>query len=592
MQSVLGGVLLAGSFAGLCFWDKRFFKLKKEIIPLHVCACVVCVLFVFGLFHLLLAGALLLTMFGLAGLAFGFRSYTWIIRGNLLKTAAVCGACIWLLWKLYDSQGVMFASSNFSHYGPIAKYLLMYHTFPDKNTSLFDFYAYPPGTALFIYWGGRLLGRKAVYLVTMQTFLGLCSVTTLLASGKRRLSEIYIFLYTGVFFICAREGGNRAEELLVDVLLASLVIAAFFIATEYSEDETKAIVSLTPVLTLIVFVKNSGLFFAMFVFVYWLIVGKHTAKKMLCFLSFSGALLLWNIHVKIAFAGCESSENALSLSYWMQMFMQKDSDVFRELMVRFGRAQITFNNGRSFIVLYYIIWMLIIFILSRKTGYKYRKIMVLNTVLMTMYISYQIMLLMMYLFSFTSGQAQILSGYSRFNITALMILYGGMAITILCCPEIFRREKMQNAGVVCAIAFLTLATIKDIRFDLLGTKREQMDINGRAHQQFEYIKEKAHIEENLKQKLLIYVSEEEDSRFYSTYYLSKVAQYVFWSEHIQIVTAENVEELGKGDADWVILYIPDSEALEQAERIADNKVIICNWDKDSMDIVMGLRQCE
>jgi len=119
-----------------------------------------------------------------------------------------------------------------------------------------------------------------------------------------------------------------------------------------------------------------------------------------------------------------------------------------------------------------------------------------------------------------------------------------------------------------------------------------MDINGRAHQQFEYIKEKAHIEENLKQKLLIYVSEEEDSRFYSTFYLSKVAQYVFWSEHIQVVTAENVEELGKGDADWVILYIPDSEALEQAERIADNKVIICNWDKDSMDIVMGLRQCE
>lgn len=91
MQSVLGGVLLAGSFAGLCFWDKRLFKLKKEIIPLHVCACVVCVLFVFGLFHLLMAGALLLTMFGLAGLAFGFRSYTWIIRGNLLKTAAVVG---------------------------------------------------------------------------------------------------------------------------------------------------------------------------------------------------------------------------------------------------------------------------------------------------------------------------------------------------------------------------------------------------------------------------------------------------------------------------------------------------------------------
>ncbi len=45
-----------------------------------------------------------------------------------------------------------------------------------------------------------------------------------------------------------------------------------------------------------------------------------------------------------------------------------------------------------------------------------------------------------------------------------------------------------------------------------------------------------HIEENLKQKLLIYVSEEEDSRFYSTFYLSKVAQYVFWSEHIQVVT--------------------------------------------------------
>ena len=202
---------------------------------------------------------------------------------------------------------------NFSHWAVVVKYMLVTDRFPDAASAIIDFKSYPLGSSSFLYYVGKIVGNgEGVMLVgqAILLFAGFYAVFGAIRDQKRFMLAALLGL--GCSTMAYFNISVRINNLLVDFLLPVLALAAVGVLLVERKRFFTACLAVLPVLGLLVIVKNTGIIFALFGFVFLLyrsVQFQNADAKLRPF--FWGALLtivlsvvplvLWNMHTAAAF---------------------------------------------------------------------------------------------------------------------------------------------------------------------------------------------------------------------------------------------------------------------------------------------------
>lgn len=202
---------------------------------------------------------------------------------------------------------------NFSHWAVVVKYMLVTDRFPDAASAIIDFKSYPLGSSSFLYYVGKIVGNgEGVMLVgqAILLFAGFYAVFGAIRDQKRFMLSALLGL--GCSAMAYFNISIRINNLLVDFLLPVLALAAIGVLMVERKRFFTACLAVLPVLGLLVIVKNTGIFFALFGYVFLLyrsVQFQNADAKLRPF--FWGALatialslvplILWNVHTAAAF---------------------------------------------------------------------------------------------------------------------------------------------------------------------------------------------------------------------------------------------------------------------------------------------------
>ncbi len=202
---------------------------------------------------------------------------------------------------------------NFSHWAVVVKYMLVTDRFPDAASAIIDFKSYPLGSSSFLYYVGKIVGNgEGVMLVgqAILLFAGFYAVFGAIRDQKRFMLSALLGL--GCSAMAYFNISIRINNLLVDFLLPVLALAAIGVLLVERKRFFTACLAVLPVLGLLVIVKNTGVFFALFGYVFLLyrsVQFQNADAKLRPF--FWGALatialslvplILWNVHTAAAF---------------------------------------------------------------------------------------------------------------------------------------------------------------------------------------------------------------------------------------------------------------------------------------------------
>ena len=202
---------------------------------------------------------------------------------------------------------------NFSHWAVVVKYMLVTDRFPDAASAIIDFKSYPLGSSSFLYYVGKIVGNgEGVMLVgqAILLFAGFYAVFGAIRDQKRFMLSALLGL--GCSAMAYFNISIRINNLLVDFLLPVLALAAIGVLLVERKRFFTACLAVLPVLGLLVIVKNTGIFFALFGYVFLLyrsVQFQNADAKLRPF--FWGALatialslvplILWNVHTAAAF---------------------------------------------------------------------------------------------------------------------------------------------------------------------------------------------------------------------------------------------------------------------------------------------------
>lgn len=142
----------------------------------------------------------------------------------------------------------------------MARYLLEHDAFPDRSTELVFFQSYPLGSASFLYSVCRAVAnREGLYFAAQGFLMGLAFLPLLAHIRQNRgfLAPVAAGLFVYLF-----KYNHELATLQVDWLLAFLAIGAAASAAACGRGLREMLTAALPACVAMVYVKNSGLFFA------------------------------------------------------------------------------------------------------------------------------------------------------------------------------------------------------------------------------------------------------------------------------------------------------------------------------------------
>jgi len=268
-MEILNNIFFIISSIGFYLYTKEKTNIKKEFIPLIIISTITCIMFLAGILNFMKITGIIL---GVIGFYLAIEEIYYIIK-NKRKLKIDFNLLIYLImlcifaYLLNDIKVIGY--DNFSHWAIIVKDILINDKLPNFTSKVIIFKAYPPGTACFLYYVCTYIGSSEDIMLFAQSILILSSIYTLFALCTKEnkinwliaiLSTIYLLL--GNIFI---------TDLLVDTVLPVMGIAALIIIEYYKEENNKGLIYSIPILSALILVKNSGIFFVIIDLIIWLI---------------------------------------------------------------------------------------------------------------------------------------------------------------------------------------------------------------------------------------------------------------------------------------------------------------------------------
>lgn len=434
---LLKALLLGLSFCGLCAAARCLFKLDRFIAPFAAVCGVISILMLSGMLRILPVGFGLLYLGGFAGLI-----YAWFVRRvrpdfALMALLALYAAL--LAWRFHGAQ--IHQTDDVSHWALVARYLLEENRFPDGSFSLIFFQSYPLGSASFIYYVSRTLGlREDVWIAAQNLLYGLLYLPVF-AHAKHN-KRLCIPVAAGLFVFLFQYNRNLTV-LQVDQLLPFFGIGMAASILYYRSDLRRAAGLFLIGAMSVVYIKNSGMFFAFCSLALLTVVARRSGLcgKKLALLALGGAAftvvayLLWVFHVKLSYPAGLSTKHAISLTSYAAQLMEKGGETISLIAAEMVRQLLHPVSRRLWAIGFLLLFGgAAVFGCLHLEGQRSRLHATVRALLgcVAMLAIWYVLLFGMYVFSMPTDEAILLASFPRYEGTGLTYFIGLTALVMLC----------------------------------------------------------------------------------------------------------------------------------------------------------------
>ncbi|MEH7381380.1 hypothetical protein V7138_13035 [Bacillus sp. JJ1533] len=316
-----------------------------------------------------------------------------------------------------------------------------------NDTTMILFRNYPPGSAVFMYFIGKVVGYSESIMLMAQGFLLISNIIVLqVFANWRNPVQIFLSFLAGISLLFVIEG--HIYNLLVDTLLGVTALSITIIAYYYKNDWVRNVLTNTPILILLLLIKDSGkLFFIINVaIIIWIIYsyeikGKVTKskKRTIILISLLAVLIfplftnfLWGQYTETAYPNESYEENKFAITPDRLLTIDKSEEVIRELGPNLLK-QATDPTNNNVISMLLLNGLLLLFMIRtyRKTKETPKLLMSVWIIMNIFYVLYIFTLYLMYLFLMPENEAARLAGFSRYHSTVVIYIIGVFMTAII-----------------------------------------------------------------------------------------------------------------------------------------------------------------
>ncbi len=586
--SFLRFLLFVSSTYGYMTYCKEKIKIDDECLPVFVFSGIGSIIFLSGILNIMS-----LAFWGIFLLGLFLNVYYVIKKREIFPRSLgiqVFTIFILLLFVfLIDEK--YYHYDNFTHWGLVIKNIYRDAAFPNFQDTLITFQSYPLGSASFIWYVCKVIGYSEGLTMFAHSALILSCALTLFMFTKqiKGITKWVADIVAGIFCIVGIcYGGALANgpfNLLVDKLLAFIAIAAFIIVYKYRFELNKGIISVIPLLTFVIVVKNSGIVWVIAIIIeigfFWLKSSKREWKQMgLTGVAFALPMLfryLWDQHVDLVFATGNVSSHAMSAENYSATLAKKTPENIELIKSLFMERVFSFENKIWVLAVSLIIMFIVVFFLDRKIIKKING-MFIAFYLVLIYIIYQVGNYVMYLVSMPIDEALQLGGYSRYVATVELFAWGIIIMTL------FVILGQIEPNINCKISILIMVVFG---FGILGAMtddisliyKHELPISGRetSRTHLDEIIAKYQLEPN--KKCLVYIGDPQDRDVNYRWWMSR---YLLYSSNVTTVYSKDVSIL-KNLANYDYLVVLerdetiDNYLKEQKFSLDEECIIVDNY---------------
>ncbi|WP_156142483.1 hypothetical protein [Rossellomorea aquimaris] len=446
-NSIVSFLLLFASLSGWGLLSFNRIKVHIAFIPIFVFSSITTVVFCAGLINIMpLAVNLIyfsgLILFGDYLVLYLKRKYTLM---PLLHPSIIVFALSLLAMIFYLKGLILTHYDNFSHWGLIVREMALINGLPDSST-IVTFQNYPPGSAVFIYFILEVLGKHESYALMAQAFLALsCVVTMYYFSKWKRPAVILLTMAASMTLLLVNWGSFY--NLLVDILLGLVALATVIVAFYYRDDWKKQVIVNTPILILLMLLKDSGKIFLAFnvililSFIYSNFIHKKQITKDVRKIVYHALFWLIGLPMFLNYLWIKYTIKAYQAGYGANKFAvtpdkvasnEKSSEFMDQIGPQLWRASTNLesNNFKAVVIVNIIAFILLV--LMYTVNRKISKLLVFSIFISnSFYILYMFSLYFMYVYLMPEFEAARIAGFGRYQSTIIIYVIGILMTAII-----------------------------------------------------------------------------------------------------------------------------------------------------------------
>lgn len=473
------------SFSGISAFTARTLRLKPEAAPFVALSFLSVLLTFSGMLDALNIISCAAYVSGFAFLLFEivFRRKAFL---KSLRPAALIAVFVWIIYLFARLKNYLpYENDDLSHWALVARELLRTNAFPNASTEILIFSGYPLASAVNIYYFCRFIGENEWLFAFAQAFYRLIAFLPLLALIRK--NRLFGYISFALAFLFISRAGGYIVSLRVDPLLTAFGIASFSCLLIAEKEKARPIAALLPAAMMMTLTKNSGIFFAIIIFLAIAFMnGKRFGRKsgIITFLTGAGASALtlgaWLFYVKRVFPSGLSSKHAVNLTAYLANAAEKGVSAASKIARAFLSA--LFSPLPSDLMIYALFFLAlsimgILIALFRKRGL-IKPLSGLLAFLCGTYAAWLLSLYCMYIVSMPSKEALAAASFTRYHRTITLFM-GGSALAfvykVTCHDKIvFDRTRKITVSVVLLLLFALTAIshLLDTRSGVILSSRQ------------------------------------------------------------------------------------------------------------------------
>lgn len=400
MRFILSLIILSISFMGYSLKLVDSYKIKAPFLPFIIFCSYILIIYISARLSLMFGAIIICNIIGILL----FLKY--VKRKDLIKELfPVYGLffLIALVLAFILSPKILTMYDDFSHWGIISRLLVNKDALNTSLDTRVYYKSYPQATAYFIYGIVRFMGFSEGNMLFANSLFTLSGVFCIVSAFKNHIINYLLILLT-IFFAFTYNIGPDA--LLVDTILATSAFGIFTFIY-YNDLRNNLKFFLIPIFVSLVYIKNSGLFLAVFLLIFLTIkyIKKDPTVPTIAALSIIVANRSWSNHIKNEFVS--TGKHTMDLNQY-----SKGLEGNKEYIDEFT------NNFIDKVMNDYFMWALIIMIVLILIISKWDKLFVkLLLASILVYSIYQIGNYFMFITSMSAGELKRMASFGRYTRT-------------------------------------------------------------------------------------------------------------------------------------------------------------------------------
>lgn len=537
LSFIIRAALLWVSLIGYCFFLRKK-NINMAFAPVITLSGIGIAMFIAGILNIMPYTVLLIW---LGGIGCTFISKPWRYKTDFQKSDYLCLAIFSIIVacfavRLYGQIPTHYDA--FSHWLTVVKEILKTDSLPNFKSDLIMFQGYPTGSAGFIYFICKFLGRTGDDLILFAQSLIIASCLCVFIAFIKKLDifAIIVGIIGGIYCLVANSPQDTAiAEPLVDTLVSVLSLASLAIIIYYKDKLYKAAWVSLMVQIFLVAVKNSGIIMLLLntaLLLFFSVLYDCRSKNRLSFarliklgIIHSGipacVFVLWSRHVDYVFESGASSKHTVSLENYTNIFKDKTIDQIKEILINFLNRLFSWNSTWFLLIVVAVILLFGYAVKRIVLKKKSRNELFITGGITVAYFGFMAILAAMYLLSMPYDEAVVLASYSRYEKTVVIYIVGAIILYLLHLLSAMNKGKNIFVGVSaillsCLILFTQINDVPDL---FIKTNAYQ----GSQRQLLENIKSDYSIPDGA--SCFIYGSQVEGDAGYHYF----AGRYIFWN---------------------------------------------------------------